>query len=158
MERSEFESDDLERMFWTKLRARGAPAGTGLISCEWVDHPAQRHDRGAAAFRACGGHPIPFVWHFKEGPFICLEQGAWEKLVELYTRADGRIYSTAEMRDWFATVAPECAGDSLMPDGDLPKREWFAGDLPAANWDARRWPAAWMRACSSRTWSNSPAC
>jgi hypothetical protein len=35
---------------------------------------------------------IPFVWHFKEGPFICLEHGWWDKLVELYIRSDGQIY------------------------------------------------------------------
>ncbi len=257
VERTEFETDDLERMFWCKLRVRGEPVGTGLVSCEWVDHPGQRHklirepggginpyrqryrvtqplrfhtstgnrideveqyrrfrerpamrpaagglkivlvgelaynaerilaleERGhqlyglwmrrpywyntvgplpfgrvedipAANWReelrrikpdviyallnwqavpwaheVLRGNPgIPFVWHFKEGPFICLEKGTWEQLVELYTRADGRIYSTAEMRDWFAMVAPECAGDSLVLDGDLPKREWFSGN------------------------------
>ena len=256
VERSEFETDDLERMFWAKLRARGEPAATGLVSCEWVDHPAQRHKAiqepegginpyrrryrvaqplrfhtstgnrideveqyrrfreradtppapdglkivlvGELAYNAervlaleerghklyglwmqrpywyntVGPLPfghvedipaadwrhelrrikpdviyallnwqavpwahevltrnpgVPFVWHFKEGPFICLEKGTWEKLVELCTLCDGRIYSTAEMRDWFATVAPECAGASLVLDGDLPKREWFSG-------------------------------
>ncbi len=255
--REEFESDDLERLFWGKLRAGGEPAGTGLVSCEWVDHPGQRHklirepegginpyrqryrvtqplrfhastgnridevqqyrrfrerppaapgvdglkillvgelaynaervlaleERGHKlyglwmpqpywyntvgplpfghveevpsanwreelrrirpdviyallnwqavpwAHEVLTGNPgIPFVWHFKEGPFICMEKGTWEKLVKLYARADGRIFSTAEMRDWFATVAPECAGGALVLDGDLPKQEWFSGD------------------------------
>src|SRR5215207_21484 len=43
LERSELTTDDLERMLWSRLRARGAAAGTGLASCEWVDHPGQRH-------------------------------------------------------------------------------------------------------------------
>lgn len=30
-------------MFWSKLRAFGKAAGTGRVTCEWVDHPAQRH-------------------------------------------------------------------------------------------------------------------
>jgi hypothetical protein len=76
---------------------------------------------------ASGG--IPFVWHFKEGPFICLEKGCWPQLVELYRLADGRIYSSPEMRDWFDTVVPGLSrgGPSLVLDGDLPKRDWFAG-------------------------------
>lgn len=73
---------------------------------------------------------IPFVWHFKEGPFICLEQGTWSQLIDLYMRADGRIYCSEEMRDWFATVVPELAhaDRSIVLDGDLPKREWFTQD------------------------------
>lgn len=33
---------------------------------------------------------IPFVWHFKEGPSLCLRQGTWEKLIYLYTHATGK--------------------------------------------------------------------
>ena len=71
---------------------------------------------------------VPFVWHFKEGPFICLEKGTWRELLDLYTRADGRIYISPEMRDWCATIMPGLAdaGPSLVLDGDLPKRDWFA--------------------------------
>jgi hypothetical protein len=70
---------------------------------------------------------IPFVWHFKEGPFICLEKGSWPQLIELYRHADGQVYSTPEMRDWFDTACPGLSGSkpSLVLDGDLPKREWF---------------------------------
>lgn len=255
MERSELTTDDLDRMLWDKLRARGPAVSTGLISCEWVDHPHQRHkilreplgginpyrshyrvqqpmrfhtttghlvdevgryarfrDRelppradglkillvGELAYNpervialAEAGHKlyglwtdtpcwfnwvgpqpfghveeiprddwqnavrrirpdviygllnwqavpfahhvltnnpgIPFVWHFKEGPFICLEKGMWQQLVDLHTRSDGSIYSSEEMRDWFATVAPETVNGqpSLILDGDLPKRDWF---------------------------------
>jgi hypothetical protein len=70
---------------------------------------------------------IPFVWHFKEGPFICIEKGSWAQLLDLYRRADGQVYSSAAMRDWFDGVAPglPAARPSLVLDGDLPKREWF---------------------------------
>lgn len=70
---------------------------------------------------------VPFVWHFKEGPFICLEKGLWRELIELYTHADGQIYSSPEMRDWFNTVVPGLTdhAPSLVLDGDLPKRDWF---------------------------------
>ena len=69
---------------------------------------------------------LPFVWHFKEGPFICLEKGTWRQLVELYAEADGRIYSSPEMRDWFAAMVPGMPPrPELVLDGDLPKRDWF---------------------------------
>jgi hypothetical protein len=70
---------------------------------------------------------VPFVWHFKEGPFICLEHGLWRELVELHTQSDAQIYSSPEMRDWFALVAPATAHSehTLVLDGDLPKRDWF---------------------------------
>src|ERR687897_3173554 len=45
LERSELTSDDLERMLWSRLRARGHAAGTGLVTCEWFDHPSQRQKR-----------------------------------------------------------------------------------------------------------------
>ncbi len=258
VERDEFVTDDLERMFWGKLRRRGEFVATGRLSCEWVDHPHQRHKLvrepvgGINPYRARFGvtHPlrfqttvgnvidevehyrrfrerpdsppaadglkillvgelaynaervlvleerghklyglwmpdpywyntvgpvpfghvedlpradwpaavrrlqpdiiyallnwqavpfahqvlldnpgIPFVWHFKEGPFICLEKGTWAQLIDLHTRSDAQIYSSPEMRDWYATVVPETAGGlTLVLDGDLPKREWFDAD------------------------------
>lgn len=73
---------------------------------------------------------IPFVWHFKEGPFICLEKGSWSELVDLYEFSDGQIYSSPEMMEWFRTICPEAVNDltSLVLDGDLPKQEWFSGE------------------------------
>jgi glycosyltransferase involved in cell wall biosynthesis len=74
---------------------------------------------------------VPFVWHFKEGPFISLEKGDWADLVELTTRAGGVIHTSAEMRDWFATVVPGAADPdrTLVLDGDLPKADWFDGSF-----------------------------
>ena len=255
-ERSELVTDDLDRMHWAKLRQRGPMLSTGVVTCEWVDHPAQRHkllqepegginpyrqrfgireplrfhttvgnridevthyrrfrdrpdtppasdglrillvgelaynperilaleERGHRLFGLWTDEPywyntvgpvpfghvedipvegwqervrelrpdiaygllnwqavpfvhrvlrdlddVPFVWHFKEGPFICLEKGTWPELVELYDRSDGQVYSSPEMRAWFATAVPSLAGrpTSLVLDGDLPKREWL---------------------------------
>lgn len=255
-ERKELESDDLERLYWAALRDHGTFAGTGLVSCEWVDHPQQRHKimrepaGGINTFRSryrvtqplrfhsTAGHlidestqyramreradtpraadglkillvgelaynadrvlaleeqghrlyglwtrepywyntvgplpfghvedlprenwreavqrlqpdviyallnwqavpfahevllatpGIPFVWHFKEGPFICLEKGSWPQLIELYRHADGQIFSSPEMRDWFETIVPGLSRSKPVHvlDGDLPKRDWF---------------------------------
>jgi hypothetical protein len=55
-ERAELESDDLGRLLWDRL---GAGAATGRVTCEWTDHPAQRHkairesyDGGLNVFRS----------------------------------------------------------------------------------------------------------
>ncbi|HEX6293279.1 MAG TPA: glycosyltransferase [Herpetosiphonaceae bacterium] len=256
VERDSLVTDDLERMLWSRLRERGAFVGTERVSCEWVDHPRQRHkliretlcgginpyrvyynvsqplrfhssvgndideiehyrrfrerpdtppaadglkillvgelaynadrilaleERGhrlyglwtpdPAWFNTVGPLPfghvedvplngwrdavrrirpdviyallnwqtvafchqvlldnpgVPFVWHFKEGPFICLEKGLWSHLIDLQTRSDGQIYSSPELRDWFYTVVPGLRDQpALVLDGDLPKREWF---------------------------------
>ena len=72
---------------------------------------------------------LPFVWHFKEGPFICLEKGSWGQLVDLYRNAAGLIHVSPEVRDWLATTVPDAIGrrPELILDGDLPKRDWFDG-------------------------------
>jgi glycosyltransferase involved in cell wall biosynthesis len=260
LERGELITDDIERMYWSRLRPLGSFSGTGQVSCEWVDHPGQRYKRlrepigGINLYRTYYGvkeplrfhtsvgnfideasqyrrfrerpdtppspdglkillvgelaynadrvlaleelghrlyglwmpdpywyntvgplpfghvqdiHPehwqeeirsikpdiiyallnwqavpfahyvlqnnpgIPFVWHFKEGPFICLEKGTWNLLVDLYQQSDGQIYTTQEMRDWTETAIPGSAsqGFPFVLDGDLPKKEWFDGEL-----------------------------
>lgn len=256
IERGELVTDDLERMFWQKLRAQGAFVGTRNITCQWVDHPEQLHkviqeptgginpyrsrfqvtcplrfhattghyideiehyrrfrerpDTPPAAdglkillvgelafnpervlaleerghklyglwttnlhwFNTVGPLPfghvedlprtgwreairqlqpdiiyallnwhavpfahevltacpdIPFIWHFKEGPFDCIANGTWSQLVDLYARSSGQIYLNPEMRDWFAAISPGIVehGRTFLLDGDLPKREWF---------------------------------
>lgn len=258
VERAELESDDLDRLFWARLRELGSFNGSGELTCEWVDHPGQRHkwmqepvgginpfrQRYRVAeplrFHATTGNPIdepalyrrlreraptpptpdglrillvgelaynaervlaleeaghtlyglwtdtpywfntvgplpfghvtelpregwqdavrrlrpdliygllnwqavpfahavmratpgiPFAWHFKEGPFICIEKGSWQQLLDLYRRADGQLFSSAAMRDWFETVAPGLTASrpGMVLDGDLPKRDWFDG-------------------------------
>ena len=69
---------------------------------------------------------IPFVWHFKEGPFICLEKGTWPELTRLYSRSTGIVYCSPEMARWTSLAIPEsCTRPSFILDGDLPKQEWF---------------------------------
>ena len=258
LERDELVTDDLERMYWSQLRSRGDFVGSGLISCQWVDHPWQRHkliqeplgginpyrsyfqvskplrfhsttgnsidevehyrrfrerpdtppatdalkillvgelafnpervlaleERGHRLFGlwTSAGHwfntvgpvpfghvqdlpksswqtaiqelkpdliygllnweavpfahevlisnpQIPFVWHFKEGPFDCIANGTWPLLMDLYSRSAGRIYCSPEMRDWFGAIDPALVTDRcLVVDGDLPKQEWFTTD------------------------------
>lgn len=68
---------------------------------------------------------IPFVWHFKEGPMICREKGTWNELIELYSKADGRIYCSKEMQDWFGEFVKNKNENDLILDGDLAKKDWF---------------------------------
>jgi Glycosyl transferase family 2 len=72
------------------------------------------------------GLPVPFVWHLKEGPFEARQHGLWPALVDLHLRSDGQIYSSEELRRWFAAVVPgSAAGRSTVLDGDLPKADWL---------------------------------
>ncbi|HET7061827.1 MAG TPA: glycosyltransferase family A protein [Nitrosospira sp.] len=256
VERPELESDDLERLYWSRLRLAGSFVGTNSITCEWVSHPMQRHklmqepEGGINPFRShyrvqeplrfhtSVGHAIdeeshyrtmrerpdtpyakdglkillvgelaynadrvlaleeqghklyglwmqnphwyntvgplpfghvqdlprdnwreairkiqpdviyallnwqavpfahevlmatpgiPFTWHFKEGPFICLDKGTWSELIDLHQYCDGQIFSSPEMRDWFDTIVPglSLSKPTHVLDGDLPKRDWF---------------------------------
>jgi hypothetical protein len=72
---------------------------------------------------------IPFIWHFKEGPFICLEHGQWADLAALHRGADGQIFTSEEMRDWTEHALPGSTRGRAVHilDGDLPKRDWFEG-------------------------------
>nr|WP_314547389.1 glycosyltransferase family 2 protein [uncultured Massilia sp.] len=60
-ERAELESDDLERLYWLRLRALGACVGTGSATCEWVAHPLQRH----RLMREPEGGLNPFRRHYR---------------------------------------------------------------------------------------------
>lgn len=262
VERAELESDDLDRLYWSRVRGCGACVDSGFVSAEWVDHPGQRHKLlrepvgGLNAFRRryrvteplrmhstvgnpidepalyrhlrtrpptphaadglsillvgelaynpervlaleAAGHSlyglwtdapawfntvgplpfghvtelpaddwqaavqglqpdliyaqlnwqavpfahavlaatpgIPFVWHFKEGPFICLERGTWPLLLDLYRRADGRVFISPEARDWFELASPGITRGRPchVLDGDLPKRDWAGGKRSA---------------------------
>jgi hypothetical protein len=73
---------------------------------------------------------IPFVWHFKEGPFICIEKGTFPLLLHLYAQSDGQIFTNPELQDWYqlSIPAPFDPERVLILDGDLPKQEWFTSD------------------------------
>tara|TARA_R110002049_G_scaffold65035_1_gene170965 strand:+ start:97470 stop:99380 length:1911 start_codon:yes stop_codon:yes gene_type:complete len=69
---------------------------------------------------------IPFIWHFKEGPFFCRQRGTWEKLIDLFKHSDGQIFINPESRDWFAQYANQKNSDStFILDGDLPSQKRF---------------------------------
>ncbi|MFC7525728.1 glycosyltransferase [Parapedobacter sp. GCM10030251] len=256
MERDELVTDDLHRMFWSKLATEGTFVGTREVSCEWVDHPHQRHKiireshlggiyhykryyqvNKAIRFHSTVGNyideieeykpfrwqplkqdqlkilvvgelgynperlhvleqfghqlyglwidsphsynavghfafgnivnldmdnsqveierikpdiiyallnyqavplanyvmranpSIPFVWHFKEGPFFCRSFGLWKELTELYCNADGRIYINPENKQWYSQFIPDSRRPTLVLDGDLPPSQWFGNKV-----------------------------
>lgn len=71
---------------------------------------------------------IPFVWHFKEGPSLCIEHGIWDKLIYLYTKADGNIFLNEQVKKWYERYIP-ASENSLILDGDLPKQNYFKEDF-----------------------------
>jgi len=112
---------DLPREGWQDaVRERGIDVVYALLNWQAVPFAAE-------VLRADPG--VPFVWHYKEGPFISREKGHWADLVALSTRSDGLVSSSPEMRDWTHLAIP---GSGDLPqhvlDGDLPKREWLAGE------------------------------
>lgn len=71
---------------------------------------------------------IPFVWHFKEGPTIARLRKRWDRLIELYHRADGKIYLNPELKRWYEQFIPS-GGLSFIMDGDLPKKDFFTDNF-----------------------------
>ena len=71
---------------------------------------------------------IPYIWHFKEGPSICLIEGTWEKLIDLYAHASGRIFLNNLTKEWYEIFLPKSGTPSMLLDGDLPKKEYFGRD------------------------------
>lgn len=67
---------------------------------------------------------IPFVWHFKEGPFVSLRGGNWNKLIYLYVHSTVKIFLNDVVKQWFEQFIPT-VGLSFVMDGDLPKEEYF---------------------------------
>jgi glycosyltransferase involved in cell wall biosynthesis len=70
-ERAEVESDDLGRLFWDRL---GPAIRTGRVTCEWTDHPGQRHkaireayDGGLNVFRHRYRVAEPLRFHSTDG-------------------------------------------------------------------------------------------
>jgi hypothetical protein len=59
--RDELESDDLERLYWERLRTSGRFVSAGGLSCEWVEHAGQRHKRMREPF----GGINPFRQHYR---------------------------------------------------------------------------------------------
>jgi hypothetical protein len=73
LERDDLESDDLELLLLGRLRERGRVAGTARVTCQWTQHPAQRHrriresrDGGVNVFRAAYRVATPLRLHSSE--------------------------------------------------------------------------------------------
>ncbi len=71
---------------------------------------------------------IPFVWHFKEGPFLCFEHGLWGQLTDLFSLSDGVIYLNRVAKKWYDQYFP-CKKYYMFLDGDLPKKDVFGNDF-----------------------------
>jgi hypothetical protein len=73
---------------------------------------------------------IPFIFHFKEGPFICLEKGTWPLLTRVLLESDGNIFINDESYEWFQLALHGLLdpAKSLVIDGDLPSATWFTED------------------------------
>ncbi len=75
------------------------------------------------------GTGIPFVWHFKEGPSVCMKMGNWKKLIDLLTYSDGQIHISNEAKDWYDQFVPGKCKTPFILDGDLPKINYFTDDF-----------------------------
>lgn len=71
---------------------------------------------------------IPFVWHFKEGPFLSMQYGTWDNLMELYDKSDGKIYINEESQRWYEQFVPR-TGLSFILDADMPKIDYFSNNF-----------------------------
>ena len=77
LEREELVTDDLGRMLWSALRRRGRFVGSRRITCEWTDHPLQRHKLireslggGVNVYRRRYGVREPLRFRSSEGEFL----------------------------------------------------------------------------------------
>jgi hypothetical protein len=94
-ERPELESDDLDRLMWTRVGARGRSADTGRVTCSWVRHPGQRSrairesfDGGLNVFRSRYRVPEPLR-------FASSDSGEVDEVAR-YARHRERAYPVAD--------------------------------------------------------------
>jgi hypothetical protein len=52
----------------------------------------------------------------------------WKELIELTTESEGQIFTSQEMQDWFEEFLPKKSSNTLVLDGDLPKKEWLTNE------------------------------
>ena len=152
-ERSELESDDLGLLMWNRVAAHGRVARTGVVTCEWTDHPGQRHkairesfDGGLNVFRSRYRVAQPLRFHssdsgttdeveryrrFRERRYAPSPDGLRILLVgELAFNAE-RVLALAERgHRLYGLWTPDPLGDSTvgpLPFGhveDLPRHGW----------------------------------
>ena len=74
------------------------------------------------------GIQIPFVWHLKEGPQICIRYGEWAHLMELYCHSAANIFTNEMTKLWFEQFQ---ANDKpyMILDLELPKQEYFTNNF-----------------------------
>jgi glycosyltransferase involved in cell wall biosynthesis len=76
IEREELVSDDLDRLFWSRLSHHGGFRGTGALTAEWVEHPRQMHKAiressgGLNVFRKRYRVPHPLRFQSSESAMI----------------------------------------------------------------------------------------
>ncbi len=73
---------------------------------------------------------IPFVFHFKEGPFITLEHGTWPGVLNLFKECEGLVFISEENYEWFQLTTGNLIDPdrAFILDGDLPKLDWQTSD------------------------------
>jgi hypothetical protein len=65
------------------------------------------------------------VWQFKESPHTCIRNGYWEKLIDLYTHAEGKIFFCPEIKRWYEMFIRDNAGLSYIMDGEIAPKNYF---------------------------------
>jgi glycosyltransferase involved in cell wall biosynthesis len=69
---------------------------------------------------------VPFIWHFKEGPFYARQNGLWDSIQYLFKRANGIVYINEDIRHFYNRCFPQSKNTRFMVlDGELPKSDWF---------------------------------
>ncbi|SFO70636.1 Glycosyl transferase family 2 [Geodermatophilus dictyosporus] len=90
-ERAELETDDLDRLMWARVAARGATTGTGRVTCAWTRHPGQRSR--AIRESSDGGLNVFRTRYRVAGPLrFASTDGARTDEVARYARFRGRAY------------------------------------------------------------------
>jgi hypothetical protein len=94
-ERAELETDDLDRLMWARVAARGTTVGTGQVTCAWTRHPGQRSRAIRPAF---DGGPNVFRTRYRvAGPLrFASTDGTDLDEVARYARFRSRSYPVAD--------------------------------------------------------------
>jgi glycosyltransferase involved in cell wall biosynthesis len=97
LKREQLVTDDLGRMLWSELRTRGRFVGSCRVTCEWTDHPMQRHK---LIRESLGGGVNVYRRHFRVGEPLRFQSSEGDLLdeVDLYRRFRARA-ATAPAKD-----------------------------------------------------------
>jgi len=67
---------------------------------------------------------IPFLWHLKEAPQVCMRYGFWNELMTLYTMSAGNLFTNMLTKEWF-TQFIKMNKPYMILDQDMPKIDYF---------------------------------